>query len=306
MLHVLDVAYSELYGLVNSFLIRIQYPAATCLFFLLLELVLPRQRHSWASYWRGARMVMVGIAINTVVLLLLQKASGVEQVAPGSAAATTRETLAFLDLRPLTTSPDPWTRVLGYTIATFGIACVSDFLYYWMHRAQHRFGWFWRFHRVHHSIGEMNATNSYHHVAEDLFQFVAVTIPLSFLLGVESGPVPWLVIVVLNTHSYFIHSTTRLNIGPLRYVFTDNRVHRIHHSTEDRHLNKNFSTTTPLWDVLFGTAYFPRRDEWPAVGLIDVAEPKTVRQYLLMPFFGEATVRRHKLQETTEHREQAA
>jgi hypothetical protein len=41
---------------------------------------------------------------------------------------------------------------------------------------------------------------------------------------------------------------------------------------------------SPLWDDLFGTAYFPRADEWPAVGLSDVAEPKTIADYLLMPF----------------------
>jgi sterol desaturase/sphingolipid hydroxylase (fatty acid hydroxylase superfamily) len=302
----LDVAYSWLYGIGNSFLIRIEYPLATCLFFLALELLLPRQRTSWASYWRGARIVMVSVAINTVILALLTTSSGAEQAAPGSTVANTHRPLAFLDLAPLTTSEHFWTRILGFAIATFGIACVADFFYYWMHRAQHRFGWLWRFHRVHHSIVEMNATNSYHHVAEDLFQFAAVTIPMSILLGVASGPVPWLVIVVLNTHSYFIHSTTRLNIGPLRYIFTDNRVHRLHHSMEDRHRNRNFSTATPLWDVLFGTARFPGRNEWPAIGLADVAEPKTMTQYLLMPFFRDETVRKHKLQESVDRREQPA
>jgi sterol desaturase/sphingolipid hydroxylase (fatty acid hydroxylase superfamily) len=306
MMQFLAAAYSWLYGIGNSFLIRIEYPAVTCLVFLVLELLLPRQRTSWAAYWSGARIVMVGIAINTVVLQLLTTASGVEQAAPGSNASAGHRPLAFLDLAPLTTSDHFWTRVLGLAIATFGIACIADFFYYWMHRAQHRFGWLWRFHRVHHSIAAINATNSYHHVAEDLFQFAAVTIPMSILLGVASGPVPWLVIVVLNTHSYFIHSTTRLSIGPLRHVFTDNRVHRIHHSTEDRHLNRNFAATTPLWDLLFGTAYFPRRDEWPAVGLADVSEPKTITQYLLMPFFGEATVRKHKLQDTLDGTKQLA
>ena len=76
------------------------------------------------------------------------------------------------------------------------------------------------------------------------------------LLGVASGPVPWLVIVLANTHSYFIHSSARLNIGPLRYLLCDNRFHRIHHSREQRHIDHNFATSTPLWDVLFGTADF--------------------------------------------------
>ena len=64
----------------------------------------------------------------------------------------------------------------------------------------------------------------------------------------------------------------------------DNQFHRIHHSLEERHFNRNFGTITPLWDVLFGTACFPKAGEWPKVGLADVPEPKTLREYLLMPF----------------------
>lgn len=282
---MLDAAFSWVYGLGNALLIRLEYPAATCAFFLALEMLLPRDgRGSWAAYWRGARFVALGVALNTLVLTVLTMASGVQQVAAGSMAAIEHKPLAFLDLSPLTTSADSWTRAAGIAIAVLGIAALNDFFYYWMHRAQHRFGWLWRFHRVHHSIVEMNATNSYHHVAEDLFQFAAITVPMSFLLGVETGPVPWIVIVLNSAHSYFIHSSTRLNIGPLRYLFSDNRLHRIHHSLEDRHRNRNFSAVTPLWDALFGTAYFPKRDEWPAVGLDDVAEPRNVGDYLLMPF----------------------
>ena len=36
--------------------------------------------------------------------------------------------------------------------------------------------------------------------------------------------------------------------------------------------------------MLFGTAYFPRRDEWPAVAVDGVPEPRTIADYLLMPF----------------------
>lgn len=295
MLEFADRAYSFAYGIVNSALIRIEYPAATCAIFLIFELLLPRQKNSWASYFRGARFVFVGLLINTAILAALTAASGVDQVAAGSRSETRHQPLAFLDLSPLTTSPDFWTRAMGYAIATFGIGCLADFFYYWMHRAQHRLSWFWRFHRVHHSITEMSATNSYHHVAEDLFQFVWITIPLSVLLGVESGPVPWIVIVVLNTHSYFLHSSANINIGPLRYIFSDNRIHRVHHSVEGRHLNRNFATSTPIWDVLFGTAYFPKPNEWPAVGLDEVAEPRSVKQYLLMPFYDAESVRRHNL-----------
>lgn len=274
MLAFLAEAYSVAYGLVNSMVIRLAYPAGACLLYLLPELLLPRTRNSLQSYGRAVVFLVVAIAINTVVLKAMEGSAGFFDVKP----------LAFLDLRPLTESPSLSLRITGWLVAALGIAMVGNFFYYWMHRAQHRFGWMWRFHKVHHSITEMSATSSYHHVAEDLFQFAAVTMPMAVLLGVASGPVPWLVIVLANTHSYFIHTSARLNIGPLRYVLCDNRFHRIHHSREQRHIDHNFATSTPLWDVLFGTAYFPRADEWPAVGLDDVPEPRTIVDYLLMPF----------------------
>jgi sterol desaturase/sphingolipid hydroxylase (fatty acid hydroxylase superfamily) len=64
----------------------------------------------------------------------------------------------------------------------------------------------------------------------------------------------------------------------------DNRLHRIHHSREERHINHNFATRTPVWDMLCGIAHFPRHEEWPAVGLANPEEPKTLLDYLLLAF----------------------
>ena len=44
--------------------------------------------------------------------------------------------------------------------------------------------------------------------------------------------------------------------------------HRIHHSTQPEHVNKNFSGGLPLWDMLFGTAWIPGCNEYPATGLV--------------------------------------
>jgi sterol desaturase/sphingolipid hydroxylase (fatty acid hydroxylase superfamily) len=276
-------AYSLCYGVVNAMLIRLEYPAEACLAFLAFELVMPRTRNSMRSYLRGAYFMGAAIVINTLVLTVAQLATGVQQDVPG-ASANQPASLFSLDLARFTNSDNLGWRVLGWVLATLGIGILADFFYYWMHRAQHTFGWMWRFHKVHHSINEMSTTNSYHHVAEDLFQYAAVTLPLAFLLGVASGPVPSLLIVLSSAQSYFIHSSANFNIGPLRYLLTDNRLHRIHHSREGRHMNRNFATRTPLWDVLFGTAYFPKRDEWPAVGLTETPEPRTLKDYLLLPF----------------------
>lgn len=280
----LSDAYSACYGFVNALLIRLEYPILTCAAYLAFELLMPRSRNSARSYFQGACFVGIAVLINTLVLTLAQATTGVQQKLPGIPGASHVASLFSVDLARFTNSDNPGWRVLGWLAATLGIGVLADFFYYWMHRAQHTFGWMWRFHRVHHSITEMSALNSYHHVAEDLFQYVAVTLPLTFLLGVSAGPVPWMLVVVVGTHAYFIHSSANFNIGPLRYVLMDNRLHRIHHSLEARHMNHNFATRTPIWDMLFGTVYFPRRNEWPAVGLDDTEEPRTIKDYLLMPF----------------------
>jgi sterol desaturase/sphingolipid hydroxylase (fatty acid hydroxylase superfamily) len=276
MVAFLGEAYSAVYGLVNSMLLRLAFPAEVCLAYFLLETLLPhgRNRNSLGSYGRAAAFVAASIAINTFVLAAAIWVIDVDHIKP----------LAILDLSPLTDSESLPVRVAGWLAAAFAIAMIGNFFYYWLHRAQHKFPWLWRFHRVHHSITEMSATNGYHHFAEDLFQFTAVTVPMAFLLGVATGPVPWIVLTIASTHAYFIHSSANINLGPFRYILGDNRFHRLHHSLEEKHFDRNFATLTPLWDVLFGTAYFPRAGEWPQVGLSDFPEPKTIREYLLMPF----------------------
>lgn len=273
---ILDSAYSYAYGFVNALLVQLALPAKICLAYALFEIALPRRaRNSLGAYLRGARFLVAATVVNASVFTFVRPALGMENG---------RKPLALVDLAPLTESEDLVLRVVGWLVAAFLVSMAGNFFYYWFHRAQHTFPALWHFHKVHHSIREMSATTSYHHVTEDLFQYVLVAFPMSFLLGVEAGTVPWIVLTIAGTHSYFIHSNAAINLGPLRYVIGENRFHRLHHSLDPRHFNRNFGTTTPLWDVLFGTAYFPKPGEWPEVGLSDVPEPRTVADYVMMPF----------------------
>ncbi len=272
---ILADLYSAAYGLVNAFLLRLIAPAEVMLIYIVLEALIPRTtRNSLRSYLRSARFWAVTIAINTTLFSLIH----LWPLEPADAALST------IDLTRVTGSEYFLLRVLGWIVAAYAAMVVGDFFYYWLHRAQHRIPLLWRFHKVHHSITELSATSSYHHFTEDMMQFACVTLPAAVLLRFDTGYVPWLIIAITANHAFFIHSSARINIGPLRYIFGDNRFHRIHHSCEPRHFDKNFSTTFPLWDVLFGTAFFPKKNEWPRVGLDDTPEPKRVWDYLAMPF----------------------
>lgn len=159
-------------------------------------------------------------------------------------------------------------------------ALIGDFFFYWFHRGQHAF--LWPLHAVHHSIEDLNAANSYHHVTEELMRSVLLTLPMSWFtidLG-ESLPI---VATLLALQPVYLHSPTRLHLGRGRAIFADNRFHRIHHSVEPRHFDKNFGACTTLWDRIFGTAYFPQPDEWPRTGIQGVPAPRSVRAWLTLP-----------------------
>ena len=83
--------------------------------------------------------------------------------------------------------------------------------------------------------------------------------------------------------SYLIHSPIDVPFGPLRKLLVDNRFHRIHHSIEPRHFDRNFGICFSVWDRLLGTAYDPAPDEWPEVGIADAPAPRDLKDFLLMP-----------------------
>lgn len=192
--------------------------------------------------------------------------------------------VTMFDIRPLMTLPVfaavAWAGPLAALLAVVIAAMVHDFFFYWFHRIQHR--WLWRYHAVHHSIRDLSAVNSYHHISETLIGLVLLTIPTSLIVS-DVGPALPFVNLVLWLHVVWIHSPTRFHFGPLGKLFVDNRFHRIHHSLEERHFDRNFGAFTTIWDRLFGTAYLPRADEWPAVGLAEVDQPRNLTQWLDLP-----------------------
>jgi sterol desaturase/sphingolipid hydroxylase (fatty acid hydroxylase superfamily) len=159
-----------------------------------------------------------------------------------------------------------------------------DFFYYWYHRAQHRFALLWSFHRVHHSIVHLNCLNSYHHPFDEVFRLPFITIPLAIVLSVD---VPQLALLSAFVFAWgqYLHSDTRAHLGRLSPVFADNAHHRVHHSVVERDANKNFAAFFPVWDRLFRTYEAPQRSAGlPAVGLAGLPPPRSVADYLLMPF----------------------
>lgn len=176
-----------------------------------------------------------------------------------------------------------WAGLLAVPVATFIAFLWTDFFFYWFHRFQHRY--LWRFHSVHHSIENLSAINSYHHWSEAFFWPLLVTMPM-MLVTLDFSPRIFIVTFIFALQPTFIHSDTKLHFGKLGWLLVDNRYHRIHHSIEERHFDKNFGAMTPLWDWLFGTLSKPGEGEWPDVGLPSKREARNLWQWAILPWTG--------------------
>jgi sterol desaturase/sphingolipid hydroxylase (fatty acid hydroxylase superfamily) len=131
----------------------------------------------------------------------------------------------------------------------------------------------------------MNGTNNNHHFTEEIFRIPFITIPMTLLISVDQGLVPIIITTLIGMQGQYEHSTTRLHLGPLRYIVADNRYHRLHHSLNREDWGHNFGSFVPFWDIVFRTARFPAKGYWPPVGVPGVPEPKTLRDFLFMPFY---------------------
>ena len=169
---------------------------------------------------------------------------------------------------PLINVPIPhnaWT----YCLVALLYFLVTDFFYYWFHRWQHTTSFLWEQHKLHHSEVSLNVTSTRRvHWLEDPLLVLFLGIPMGVLLqfnGLALGILSFIAVLWLQ----FIHMNLRLELAWASRIVTGPQYHRIHHSFQTDHLDKNFAAFFPFWDIVFGTYYHPRRGEFPTTGLAD-------------------------------------
>jgi sterol desaturase/sphingolipid hydroxylase (fatty acid hydroxylase superfamily) len=162
-----------------------------------------------------------------------------------------------------------------------GYVAVTDFVFYWYHRAQHRFKFLWALHELHHADTELNATTSFRTFwLEYPVQAVVLSVPTLLLLGIDRTAAVIFPLVQTGI-LMFTHWNVRLRLGPLTPVFCGPQLHRIHHSILPHHRDTNFSQVFPIFDVLFGTYRAPQRDEFPPTGTEDLASDASLARVLV-------------------------
>lgn len=177
-------------------------------------------------------------------------------------------------LRVAIASTPSWVQI----VAGLAIAAVGD---YAGHRAAHEIPLLWRFHRVHHSVREMDwlAANHLHPIDETFIRSAAV-LPL-YALGFGQVSLGAFV-VLISLQAVFIHANVNLNLGPLRWLTATPQFHHWHHARDPRAHNSNFAGEFPLLDAIFGTLYLPAHS-WPTHYGLDETEPTGYLRQLAWP-----------------------
>ncbi len=179
--------------------------------------------------------------------------------------------------------------VLSFTL----LMLVMEFVNYWLHRAFHQVPVLWRFHAVHHSDVEMDATTSHRHHPLEMVINSAVIILVLILLG----PDPW-TLLLYNITRIALATLTHGNVSlparldrVLRLFLVTPDFHRLHHSAERRYTDSNYSAVLPWYDYLFRTATYRPREEHRVMtmGLERFREPRFshLDQMLWLPFSSE-------------------
>jgi sterol desaturase/sphingolipid hydroxylase (fatty acid hydroxylase superfamily) len=134
------------------------------------------------------------------------------------------------------------------------VVALSDFFIYWGHRLQHRVGWLWRFHSIHHSAEHLDWLAAHReHPIDTVYTMGLINLP-AFVLGFPLETIAGF-IAFRGIWAIYIHSNVRLPIGPLRALVGAPELHHWHHD-RDRDAG-NYANISPLMDILFGTYRCP-------------------------------------------------
>ena len=160
---------------------------------------------------------------------------------------------------------------------------IAEFGRYWIHFAAHKVPLLWRLHAIHHSPNRLYFLNAarFHPIEKLLFQLPEV---VPFILLGTNIEVITLYLVFNSIHGLFQHSNINLKLGPLNYVFSMTELHRWHHSKDIAESDRNFGNNLIIWDIIFGTFFYPKSRQVEDIGLHNTDYPKSYIGQLKAPF----------------------
>ena len=162
---------------------------------------------------------------------------------------------------------------------------VAELAQYWLHRLEHEWDGLWRFHATHHSAPRLYWLNAARLHPVDAILLYLTSFTVIVVLGCPAMVIACFA-VVDSVFGVVQHSNIRLALGPLNWIFSTPELHRWHHSRRLEEANANYGSNLIVWDLVFGTYFFPRDRRPPVdVGVVDMPSfPQDYWGQVLSPF----------------------
>ncbi|MGE0747646.1 MAG: sterol desaturase family protein [Rhodospirillales bacterium] len=179
-----------------------------------------------------------------------------------------------------------------------GLLLAADLGFYLAHLASHKIPLLWEFHKVHHSAEVLTPFTNYRfHPVE----MVLIDVSKTVFVGLVNGTFGYLtgsgvtalmvfdtviVLYAFNVLGNLRHSHIWLSYGPvLGKVLCSPAMHQLHHGTDPKHIDRNYSLVFSLWDWIGGTMYMPPKAERIDCGLgVESREFRSVWALYTLPF----------------------
>jgi sterol desaturase/sphingolipid hydroxylase (fatty acid hydroxylase superfamily) len=157
----------------------------------------------------------------------------------------------------------------------------SDFMMFGLHRWFHR-PTMWRYHAVHHSSEDLDWISAARFHPINIFFGGVLADVVLLLAGISPNVLVFLGPFTI-AHSAFVHANLNWTLGPFKYVLAGPVFHRWHHTAAARGGEKNFASTFPVLDMMFGSFYMPKDKLPDAYGVSDPMPPSFMGQ-MAYPF----------------------
>ena len=126
---------------------------------------------------------------------------------------------------------------------------------YFVHWAEHKVKWMWRFHLIHHTDTWVDTTSANrHHPGESVFRFIFTTAGVLLV-----GTPMWLVFMYQSISvllSQFNHANITLPKSldkAISLLIISPDMHKVHHHYTQPYTDSNYGNIFSIWDRLFGT-----------------------------------------------------
>jgi ornithine lipid hydroxylase len=165
--------------------------------------------------------------------------------------------------------PTQWHIVWQFALVTL----ISEVVFYWQHR-MHHWGFFWRFHALHHNAEQMHVLKSGRlHAGEIMVRILVLNLP--FVVMGAPGELVFAYGIFSNTLGNLGHANIDVKLPHfMHYVVVTPLVHHAHHAIDPEFRNSNFSGAFTFMDTIFGTLRLPKDNRSIQPGITEDFYPK--------------------------------